>query len=114
MTRTIDSILETFNEWVENKNPIDSHQWVKAAQYLNVLISDEHDKLFKLQQQVATLKCKLIEEKGISVARAELEAETTDICLEERKQKAKIKQIEEFIRIAKLQSRLKDNEYAGQ
>lgn len=106
---TIDTILTWLKESVEQKRIIDAHTWVDAAQKLNVLIGDEHDKLFNLQQQVAIKKAALIV-AGDSVAKAKALSECWDEYREMKRQEAKIGQIEEAIRIAKVQSRLKDNE----
>lgn len=112
--RTVDSILDTLKSSVENKEALSPEAFVTAAQYLNVLLADEHDKLFDLESVVATLKLSFLSEDdkaNVSKAKARVEA------LEEykmmRKQKAKIGRIEEFIRIAKLQARLKDTEFKG-
>jgi tRNA G10 N-methylase Trm11 len=110
---TTSLILDTLKGWVEGKHPIDAHKWVDAAQKLNVLIGDEHDKLFDLQQKVAQMKVNYLTEGNTSAA-AKSKVEATDLYREMRKQGARIEQIEEMIRIAKLQARLKDNEYRHQ
>lgn len=110
---TIDSILNVVTGWVKNKQFMSAHDWVNTAQKLNVLIGEEHDKLFTLQQQIALVKSVCIDE-GKSVSACKIMVETTDTYKIMRKQEAKIKQVEEMIRIAKLQARLKDNEYRNQ
>lgn len=112
-TVTTDLILQTMKGWVEDKHPIDAHVWVDACQKLNVLVGDEHDKLFELQQSVAQMKVSYISE-GDTVAKAKSKVEAEDVYRLMQKQKARIGQIEEFIRIAKLQARLKDNEYRNE
>lgn len=108
-----DLILSTMKGWVETKTVIDAHTWVDASQKLNVLIGDEHDKLFDLQQKVAQMKVAYITEgKSVSDAMSRVEAE--DLYRDMQRQKARISQIEEMIRIAKLQARLKDNEYRNE
>lgn len=107
---TCDLILDWLRECVEQKKMIDAHTWVDSAQKLNILISDEHDKLFELQQKVSDFKLNFIT-NGKSVAMAKIAVETTDMFKNMQKQKAKIEKIEEMIRIAKLQARLKDNEH---
>lgn len=107
---TTTTIISSLKKWVEEKKIIDAHTWVDAAQKLNVLIGDEHDKLFHLQQKVAQKKSFLMIE-GDTAAAAKIKVEATDDYREMQKQKAYIGQIEEMIRIAKLQARLKDNEY---
>lgn len=103
-------ILDFMKENVKNKEMIDAHTWVDAAQKLNVLIGDEHDKLFDLQQKVNMEKVALIE-AGKNVSTAKLMIEAGDIYKEMCKQRALIEQVEEMIRIAKLQARIKDNEF---
>lgn len=107
---TVDHILNTVSGWVKNKQFMSAHDWVNTAQKLNVLIGEEHDILFNLQQQIALVKNSCISE-GKSVAACKVMVETSDTYKTMRKQEAKIKQVEEMIRIAKLQARLKDNEY---
>lgn len=107
--RTIDTMMSWFHQAVQEKKVISPGKWIEAAQYANVLIGDEHDKLFDISQLVAQDKAKLISE-GNSVAKAQALVEGTQEYKEYRKQKAKISQIEEFIRISKIQARLKDEE----
>ena len=75
---TTTTIISTLKEWVENKTLIDSHTWVDAAQKLNVLIGDEHDKLFMLQQAVAQLKVAYLQD-GDTSAKAKTKVEAEDI-----------------------------------
>ncbi len=103
------TILSTLEEWVRDKKMIDAHTWVDASQKLNVLIGEEHDKLYTLEQSIATAKVTYLD-CGKSVAEAKTRVEATDTYKEMMKQRSKIKQIEELIKIAKLQARLKDNE----
>lgn len=109
--RTTDSIIESLKKLVENKDIISPHVWLEAAQDLNVLLGDEHDTLFELQQQVANIRLGYLNSQdGINVSEAKLRTEATDEYKAYQKQKAKISRIEEFIRIAKVQARMKDNE----
>lgn len=103
-------ILDFMKNNVKNKEMIDAHTWVDAAQKLNVLIGDEHDKLFDLQQKVNMEKVTLIE-GGKNVSTAKLMIEAGDTYKEMCRQRALIEQVEEMIRIAKLQARIKDNEF---
>ncbi len=110
---TTDLILATLKEWVEQKKIIDAHTWVRAAQSLNTLLSDEHDKLYDLQQKVALRKVALIE-NGDSVAMAKAKTDASDEYKHYKIQEARIGRIEEMIRLSKIQSKLKENEYFGQ
>lgn len=109
---TIDLIINQVREWIENKKVIGPSIWLDAAEKMNVLLGDEHDKLFGLYQKVAIAKRELLE-KGSTVASAKVMIEATDDFREMQTQKAKISRIEEFIRLAKIQARLKDNEMRG-
>lgn len=110
---TVDFILSKVNEQVKNKQFMSAHDWVNTAQKLNVLIGEEHDKLFELEQAIAQLKVEYLKQ-GESSASAKVKVEALGTYKSMQKQRAKIKQVEEMIRIAKLQARLKDNEYHNQ
>lgn len=115
---TVDSIIGTMQEWVENKSPIDPATWVDAAAKLNVLLGAESDELFLLQQQVAQNKLEFLNELAATtgkknVSEAQLKVETSDQYRQMKSQEAKIKRVEEFIRIAKLQGRLGDSQMKG-
>lgn len=101
---TVDTILGAFNEWITNKKVIDAHLWLDAAQKLNVLLEDEHDKLYEIQQVLAVQR-KILIEQGSTVAKAKVMIEATDEYKNYCKQKAKIERIIEFVRIAKQRSR---------
>ena len=109
---TVDSILGYLKETVEQRQIIPPSKWADAAQKLNVLLGDEHDKLYDLQHQVANIKLAHLDEdpkRNVSAAKTKVEA--TDEYRELRKQEAKCKRIEEFIRISKVQARLREAEY---
>ncbi len=108
---TVDTILNWLQESVENKRVIDAHTWTDACQKLNVLLSDEHDKLYDLQQKVAQEKVKLLDSiPKPPVIEAKTRVEASELYKGMKVQEAKIKRCEEAIRIAKIQARLKDNE----
>ena len=110
--RSIDTILEWFESTVSAKLPIPPTKWIEAGEFLNVLIGDENDKLAELEQKVAQEKLELM--KGSeSVAEAKMKIEATDIYKEAKKQKNKINQIIEFIRLAKLHARIYSEELRG-
>ena len=109
---TVDLILTWMKEQVENKNPIAPSTWVDAAQKLNMLISDETDKLFALSQQVAQERYTRIK-NGDSVASAKAYVETLDMYREMKRQEAKIEQVQEAIRLGKIQARVRETEFKG-
>lgn len=110
---TVTTILDWLRDGIEQKRVIDAHTWVDAAQKLNILQTNEHDKLYVLKQQVALARVLRIKQ-GESVAKSRTIIESTDIYREMKNQEARIEMIQEMIRLAKLQARLKDNEYRSQ
>ena len=111
--RTIDSIISAMREKVENKDIIYPSWWLEGASSLNLLLSDEHDALFDLQQKVAQKRVLLLEAEE-NVSRVKLLVEATDEYRDMLKLKAKIGRIEEFIRLAKVQARMRDTDLRTQ
>ena len=100
---TSDTILQWFKSAVEEKQVLNPDLWIDAAHKLVVFLGDEEMKLYELQQQVAEKKLEFYNAMDKpQVAAAEMQVEATDIFKEYKQQKAKINQIEEFVRIAKL------------
>jgi predicted ATPase with chaperone activity len=107
--RTVDSIMNWMSTEVEQKRPINPHLFVEAAKYLNALIGEEHEKLWELEQQVA--QARLEARKTVkTMAEANAIVESTDVYRMAKLQKAKIDQVNEMIRLAKLQARLSNDE----
>lgn len=106
---TIDTIVNYLKECVEHKVPVDAHTWTDAAQKMIVLLGDEHDKLYDLEHSLASQRVVLIE-GGYNSTKAKQYIEATEDYKNSRKQKARIGRVEEMIRIAKIQARLKDTE----
>ncbi len=106
---TIEVILSTLQEWVANKRNVDAKLWVEKAQELNIFLFDEYDKLAEAQQKVAALKIMSLDaQEKKNVSEATLRVEASDEYKEMRKLENKIKNVEEMIRIAKLQGRLRE------
>lgn len=103
---TADTILEAMKERVENKQAhFDADFWLESAAKLNLLLGDEQDKLFKLQQKVAELKIMWLEgQDKKNVSEAKMRVEASNEHMEARRQEAKIKRCEEFVRLAKKMS----------
>lgn len=107
--RTVDSIMETLNSIVAEKQQMSPHYWVEGAKYLNVLIGDENNKLYDMRQQVAQQR--LEARKTVkTMAEANAIIEASDLYRDTKKQEAKIEQVQELIRICKLQARLTNDE----
>lgn len=107
---TTDTIIDWLKLAVEQKVPVDAHTWLDAAQKLTVMIGDEHDILFGLQSTMAKKRVELLEQ-GFTVAKAKAYLEADPIYTLMQRQKARIGSIEEMVRIAKIQARMKDTEY---
>ncbi len=109
---TTQTILDWIKDKVENKEQIAPSSWIDASLKLAVLIGDENDNLFRLQQIVARERVVHME-AGENVSKAKALVEATDNYRMMHKQKARIEQIWEFIRIAKLRSRIIMEEFKG-
>lgn len=109
---TADSVIEWLSAQVAEKHVVGPHVWMDAAQKLTVLLGDEHDKLFDLQQAVAQMKVAHMEAGG-TAAKAKVKVEATDEYKAMCRQRAKIERIEEMIRVSKIQARMKDNEQSS-
>lgn len=105
-------ILSWLKEQVEKKHPISPLVYLDAATKLNLLKSDDNDLLIELRHQLAVKRANYVNEGGTSAA-ANIRLEADPLFVEVRKQEAKMKQIEEAIRIAKLTARLKNDELQG-
>lgn len=110
---TTETILKAMKAWVTNKEIQSPSTWLDGALKLNILIGDEHEKLFELESQVAKEKFARLQAQNCSVAKINVEIESLPIYKEYRLQKAKIDQINEFIKIAKKQATLKSEEMRG-
>lgn len=111
---TIDTIIRALQVAVEDKMVIAPVDWINAAQRMNVLLGDEEDKLFELQQKVAKKKYDFIQSQGKkNVSEATAYIETSDEYREMKKQYALIQRVTEFIRLAKVQGRLRSEEMRG-
>lgn len=107
---TCNSIIEWFKNQAQEKLPIDPMRYIEAAEKLNVLKSDETDTLIDLQQAVAVMKIEILDNDKVSSTEAKTRVEATGTYVQMRRQEMKVKQIEEFIRLAKLHGRLKSEE----
>jgi len=103
---TADTILQWFKNQVAGQKIVDPELWLDAAHKLVIFLGDEEMKLYELQQEVAELKLKYYNEmEKPVVSTAEMQVKATDKYKEFKQQEARINQIEEFIRIAKLRVR---------
>lgn len=107
---TTDSIMEWFTKQVESKSPISPVLYLDAGLKLNILREDDDIKLIQLKQKLAKMRLELLQ-GGLSATAARMHVEAEDLYKELLTQMAKVDRIEEFIKLSKLYSRLKSDEY---
>lgn len=107
---TTDTILAWLTEQVESKRPISPELWLDACMKLNLLRSDDNDQLIELEHNLAIMRADYIREGGTSSA-AKIILEAEDEFREAEKLKAKLKVIEEAIRLGKKYAWIKNEEY---
>ncbi len=103
-----DQILNWVKERVETKKAdFDVNFWLEVAMKLIILLPDEIGKLYDFQKIVAQKRLDILDgQDKKNISEAKLRVEATEEYRDMRKQEAKIGQIEELVRIAKLQSRI--------
>ena len=100
---TSEKILDWIKAQVEAKRQLNPDLWINAALRLVVLLGDEADKLVDMRQVVAKIKLKFMEEQEKrNVSEAEIKTAATDEYSAMKKQEYLVNQIEEFIRVAKI------------
>ena len=104
-------ILDTMKSWIEERQPISPHQWLDASAKLNILRGDIDAELYEIEHYLAVKKADMMVEENMTHARAETFIKAQPEYKELRLKQSKIKQIEEFIRIAKKQASLVNEEY---
>lgn len=110
--RTLETVISDITNMVENRVPISPQLWLQSAQFLNLFLEDETNKLYDLQHKVANFKLNTLPVCK-SVAEAKLRTEATEDYRDMKKQEAKIEQIIEYIRISKAQARMTDETIKG-
>jgi len=103
--RTTESILNKLKEMVQSKTPVSPEAWIDAALYLQILKFDEQEKRLALEI-IANKKKQEIRATTESNADADLHWKTTEEYRNWRRQEDKIKDIAEFIRIAKKEAEI--------
>ena len=107
----IDNFIARMEKDVEDGVPLPPETWLERALKLNVLLGKENIKLFSLESELAKQRAKLLAQGDMPVSKANVIIEAEDKYREYQILKAKIKQVEEFIRIAKNYSKAISNEY---
>ena len=104
-------IINTMKDWVENKQPISPHLWLDASAKLNILRGDLDDSYYTLEHDLAVEKAALMSDPEMTAAKSDIFIRARKEFKECRQLGAKIKQVEEFIRIAKKMASLKEEEF---
>lgn len=110
--KNTDEIIAWLVKQAEEKQVVDTNDLLRAANNLNLFLADEQEKLFIYQQNCAKVISDSIQE-GKSVAMAKQLVQATDGYKMLLSQKAKIDRVIEFVRIAKLSARIKNDEMKG-
>lgn len=88
---------------------------MRAARSLVLFLGDEKDKLLELESAIAQMTVTLKQDNpDMPVAELRIRREAWPEYLEMKKQKARVEQIIEFIRIAKLHARISHEEMSNQ
>lgn len=103
--RTIDTILRDLTAVVENREPLEPNTWIDAAFMLNLLLIEVEAEAIRADSKLSAKEdaiCEAQEKKNVSLAK--LKAKGTEEWVNLHIIQAKIKRIEELIRIAKKRS----------
>lgn len=92
--------METLEGWVKNKTPISPQLYLDSAIKLTVLLGNESDKLAEMRLKCARMKREWLNE-GKSNIDAKSFLEASDEFLEAEKQESLVRQVTNYILIAK-------------
>jgi len=97
---TFDSLMDGFRKLSEERNPVNPQQWLSGALKLNVLLDSEIETLIHLEFILANMRKELLEKDKTS-AYTRMMVEASEEYKTYQQQKAKIKNAEETIKLAK-------------
>ena len=107
----IDNIIGKLVEWTEAKVPVNPEHWIDAGLKLNVLKEDYlSGDIIALQSSLAKKRYDLLLE-GKTSAYAKIAVESDPEYAVCRKLEARVKMIEEHIRLAKVRARMGQEDY---
>lgn len=107
--RTVDTVLQWFDDTVRNGEVVPPSQWVDAGLFLTALMGEEHAKLAMLEQAVSLLQLKSLED-GKTAAYAKVSVKASDEYRDFMLQKLKCDRVVEFIRLAKKRAQMASDE----
>jgi hypothetical protein len=102
--RTVDSILEWFEDATSERRVVSPSEWVDAGLFLTALMGEEYAKLAHLEQSVAREQLSLMEQ-GKTAAYAKVAVKAMDVHRDFMLQKLKCDRVLEFVRLAKNEHR---------
>lgn len=106
----IDSVLNELTEWVKHNMPISPDAWISSALKMNLLKEPLIARKIALESSLANKRLNLLEDgKSVAYARTALEAHPD--YAECRTLEARVKMIEEQIRLAKHRARMAQDDY---
>lgn len=108
MESQTDVILNWIKDKVEQKKAdFDVNFWLEVAMKLTILLPDEIGRLYDYQKVVAEMRLDILgKQEKRNVSEVKMIIEASDVYRDMKKQEAKLKVIEEIVRIAKIQARL--------
>lgn len=102
----VNEILAFFKEGVESRKVLNPELWSDAALKLNLYRGDEEGLLHELRRKVSEKKVSLLDQmEKKNVSEVELRVAATKEYEEMKNQETRCEQIEEFIRLSKLNQR---------
>lgn len=111
---TTDSLLLALKDAIEDNKPISPPQWMSYAQRLNILSENDVNELIALEMDENKLLIMKMEEKpDMSVARAKIEVEATELHASVERLRAKLERIAEAVRLAKARAKLDETVMRG-
>jgi len=111
---TIDAIIDHLKGLAESHEQMPPERWLDAGKSLLALLGNEQDRMYDLQQKIAAEKVRLLEaDEKHNASAVKIHIEATDDYVKLQKQKARVERVIEFIRIAKIQSKMRDSEYGS-
>jgi len=97
---SFDSLMDGFRKLSEERNPVNPQQWLSGALKLNVLLDSEIETLISMEFILATMRKEILEQ-GKTAVYAKMIIEASEEYKTYQLQKAKIKNAEETIKLAK-------------
>ena len=107
-------IIKYLTNAAENKQILSAEDYLRAARSLVLFLGDEKDKLIELESKVSKMKLNLKQTTQEKVTSINLIVEASDEYKEAKKQRAKVEQIIDFVRLAKSYARLAEEEMRHQ